>query len=46
MTDGEKLSCGHCKHFNLDGMFGIWCSIHDADYKKYNGEENCPDFER
>lgn len=39
--DKEKC-CGHCKHFNLDGMFGIWCDIHEIpSYDKY-----CSDYER
>ena len=42
----EKLNCGYCKHFHLDGMFGIWCDINDKDYLRYNGEEDCPNFER
>ena len=40
----EKQSCGYCKHFQLDGMFGIWCDIHDADWRIYDSD--CPDFER
>ena len=40
----EERSCGYCKHFQLDGMFGIWCDIHDADWSIYDGD--CPNFER
>ena len=42
----EERSCGHCKHFQLDGMFGIWCDINDTDYLRYKGEEDCPNFEK
>ena len=39
-NDKEK-SCGYCKNYNLDGMFGIWCSIHETPtYGKF-----CQDFE-
>lgn len=39
-NDKEKI-CGYCKNYNLDGMFGIWCSIHETPtYDKY-----CQDFE-
>lgn len=40
----EKRSCGHCKHLQIDGMFGMWCDKGrnwedtDADY--------CSDYER
>lgn len=30
MTD--ERNCGHCKHFQIDGMFGMWCDINDTDY--------------
>ena len=39
----SEKNCGHCKHFHLDGMFGIWCDINDTDYLK---EGDCPNFER
>lgn len=39
--DDEK-NCGLCKHYNLDGMFGVWCDIHEIPtHDKY-----CSDFER
>ena len=43
---GDEMSeknCGHCKHFQLDGMFGLWCEK-DHDWTLVN--ENCSDFER
>ena len=43
---GDEMSeknCGHCKHFQLDGMFGLWCEK-DHDWTLVNG--NCSDFER
>lgn len=36
-------NCGHCKHFQIDGMFGIWCDK-DHDWTLIN--KNCSDFER
>lgn len=39
-----EKDCGHCKHFQLDGMFGIWCDINDTDYL-YNDNDNCPNWE-
>ena len=38
----EEKNCGYCKHFQLDGMFGIWCD------KGYNWTEieYCSDWER
>lgn len=40
-NDDEK-NCGLCKHYNLDGMFGVWCDIHEIPtHDKY-----CSDFER
>ena len=41
----EEKSCGFCKHFQLDGMFGIWCDIHDAGWKDIDAE-TCPDYEK
>lgn len=39
--DDEK-NCGLCKHYNLDGMFGVWCDIHEIPtHDKY-----CSDFKR
>jgi len=38
-----KQTCGTCKHFHLDGMFGFWCEK-DHDWTLVNG--NCSDFER
>ena len=43
---GDEMSeknCEHCKHFQLDGMFGLWCEK-DHDWTLVN--ENCSDFER
>lgn len=40
----EERNCGHCKHLQIDGMFGMWCDKGrnwgdtDADY--------CSDYER
>ena len=41
VTKKDK-SCGHCKHLQIDGMFGMWCE------KKRNWKEvkYCEDFER
>ncbi len=39
-NDKEK-SCGYCKNYNLDGMFGIWCSIHETP----TSNKYCQDFE-
>ena len=42
MMDDEKPSCGTCKHFQIDGMFGLWCDkSHDWMNIKY-----CSDYER
>ena len=43
---GDEMSeknCEHCKHFQIDGMFGLWCEK-DHDWTLVNG--NCSDFER
>lgn len=43
---GDEMSeknCEHCKHFQIDGMFGLWCEK-DHDWILVNG--NCSDFER
>lgn len=43
MTKRDK-SCGNCKHFQIDGMFGIWC---DKGRKWENTNKNyCSDYER
>ena len=40
--DDEKPSCGTCKHFQIDGMFGLWCDkSHD-----WMNIEYCSDYER
>ena len=39
--DDEK-NCGLCKHYNLDGMFGVWCDIHEIPTR----DKYCSDFER
>ena len=39
-NDKEK-NCGYCKNYNLDGMFGIWCSIHETP----TSDKYCQDFE-
>lgn len=36
-------NCGYCKHFQIDGMFGIWC---EKDHNWTLVNENCSDFER
>lgn len=41
MTD-EK-GCGTCKYFQIDGMFGLWCDIHDREWINI---ENCADYEK
>ena len=28
----EEKNCGHCKHCQLDGMFGMWCDIQDDKF--------------
>ena len=39
--DDEK-NCGHCKHFEIDGMFGLWCEKgHDWTLVEY-----CSDYEK
>ena len=45
LIEKEKdKSCGWCKHFQLDGMFGIWCDK-NHDWKNVeNG--SCGDCER
>ena len=35
--------CGHCKHFQIDGMFGLWCEKGN-DWTLV--DKNCSDFER
>lgn len=42
VLDRKDKSCGHCKHFQVDGMFGMWCE------KKHNWTEvkYCEDYER
>ena len=37
----SEKNCGHCKHFQIDGMFGLWCEK-DHDWTLVN--ENCSDF--
>lgn len=37
----DKKSCGFCKHFNLDGMFGRWCSIYNMDWRNIDANECC-----
>jgi len=39
----EEKCCGLCKHYQLDGMFGIWCDIYE--YPSHDAE-NCPNYER
>lgn len=38
----EEKNCGKCKHFQLDGMFGMWCDLG----KNWINEECCSDWER
>ena len=40
--DCEK-DCAYCKHFQIDGMFGMWCEK-GHDWTLMN--KNCSDFER
>ena len=40
-----EKSCGFCKHCQLDGMFGMWCDIHDDDWVNIDAEK-CSDYER
>ena len=42
MTKKGRPNCGHCKYFQIDGMFGLWCD------KGLNWEEveYCEYFER
>ena len=40
----EDESCGHCKHLQIDGMFGMWC---DKGRNWQNTDANyCSDYER
>lgn len=39
----DKKSCGFCRHYQLDGMFGVWCDIHEIPL---HDAENCKDYER
>ena len=38
----ENKSCGTCKYFQLDGMFGMWCDLG----KDWINVEYCSDWER
>ena len=38
----EKRNCGSCIHFQIDGMFGMWCDL-DKDWENV---EYCSDWER
>ena len=40
--DKHHGNCGSCKHFQLDGMFGIWCDK-DRDWESNDGD--CSDWE-
>ena len=40
----DEIDCGHCKHCQLDGMFGMWCDIHDDKF--FHNVSVCSDFER
>lgn len=35
-----EKSCGTCKHFQLDGMFGMWCDLG----KDWKSVEYCSDW--
>lgn len=39
--NNKEKNCGYCKNYNLDGMFGIWCSIHETP----TSDKYCQDFE-
>lgn len=40
----NKKSCGHCKHLQIDGMFGMWC---DKGRNWENTDANyCSDYKR
>ena len=39
----SEKTCGFCKHFHLDGMFGFW---YEKDHDWTLVSENCSDFER
>jgi len=39
----EKRSCAYCKHLQIDGMFGLWCDIHDREWVN---REYCSDYEK
>ena len=41
--DDEKPGCGTCKHFQIDGMFGLWGDIHDRDWVN---KEYCSNYEK
>lgn len=44
MNDLEDKSCGHCKYFQIDGMFGMWC---DKGRNWENTDANyCSDYKR
>lgn len=40
----EEKSCGRCKYFQVDGMFGIWCDK-NKDWKNMDANY-CSDYER
>ena len=40
----EDKSCGHCKHLQIDGMFGMWC--HKGRNWQNTDANYCPDYER
>lgn len=39
----EKRSCAYCKHLQIDGMFRLWCDIHDREWVN---REYCSDYEK
>lgn len=40
--NSDERCCGHCKHLQIDGMFGMWCDKgHNWGDVKY-----CSDWER
>ena len=43
MSEEEK-NCGYCKHCQLDGMFGMWCDIHEDEF--FHNVEYCLDYKR
>lgn len=43
MTYDKEKSCGNCGHFQIDGMFGMWC---DKGHNWKNVIKDCKDWKR